>query len=232
LAKAATPLYALFAVCAAATTLVGLGRRLPAQNVVATCLLILGLSGVIEAIGIMTNVPFGPRIYTGNLAPKILNAFPWLVPVLWLVAMVNARGVARLIMRPWRKTTYYGFWVIGLTAGLLVFLDLNFEPFASLGRGWWFWQTPRTVLIWHTAPWVNFLGCFLTALAILGFTTPWLINKQPVKQPIDYHPVVMWALLNLLFMTDHALADRWLALGMGLAPTGLVLTFAVRGARW
>ena len=85
-------------------------------------------------------------------------------------------------MRPWRKLTYYGFWVMGVAALLSLLTALALEPFAH-ARGWWVGETPRGVWAWHTAPWVDFLGWLLTTLAIYGFTTPWLLNKQPVKQP-------------------------------------------------
>jgi uncharacterized membrane protein len=221
-----------FLLVTSATTLVAVARRLPAQNVLSAALLIVALATLFEFVGVLTDVPFGPRLYMKRFGEKVLNVLPWPVPLVWLVALLNARGVARLIMRPWRKTTYYGFWVIGLACGLVVMLDLSFEPFATLSQGYWFWRAPQTALRWYTAPWVKFLGSFLVALAILAFTTPWLLNKQPVKQPIDYHPLVIWLLLNVLFATDALLHQRWVAFGVGLAGSGVVALFTIRGARW
>jgi hypothetical protein len=53
------------------------------------------------------------------------------MPFIWAVAVLNSRGVARLILRPWRKTTKYGLWVIGLACVLTVIFDFNLEPFAG-----------------------------------------------------------------------------------------------------
>jgi hypothetical protein len=72
----------------------------------------------------------------------------------------------------------------------------------------------------------------MTVLLILAFATPTLINKKPVKQPPDYHPLIVWLLLNLLFVTG-AFANRfWPAAVVVLLASTVVTVFAVRGARW
>ena len=50
---------------------------------------------------------------------KFSDILPWTMPLLWIVAVFTARGVMRLILRPWRKTKTYGWWLIGLTAALV-----------------------------------------------------------------------------------------------------------------
>src|SRR5438477_4598183 len=127
----------LFWLLAAATSLLGLARRLPGQNVLMATTLIAAISFIIAVVAEKTRVPFGPRAYTDALGGKILGV-PWPLPLLWLVVIVNARGVARLILRPWRKTTYYGFWVIGLASLLAVLLDTGLEPFATQSMHYWF----------------------------------------------------------------------------------------------
>jgi uncharacterized membrane protein len=221
----------LFMVLAAATTFGALARRLPLQNVLWSGALIATLATIIETVSVTTGIPFGPHIFTDRLGAKIFDILPWSIPLAWFVVVVNCRGVARLIMRPWRKTNYYGFWVIGLTCLLAVLLDFNLEPYATHVRHYWSWQTAGAVLNWYSAPWVNFLGIFVTVLSILAFTTPWLINKLPMKYPTDYHPLIMWQALNLYFSTANALHQTWPALAVGLISAVLVLGFTVRGAR-
>jgi putative membrane protein len=220
-----------FWLLAAITSLVGVARRLPEQNVLMSATIITGVSFVIALVGERTGVPFGPRIYTDDLGAKVLGV-PWPLPLIWIVVMVSCRGVARLIMRPWRKTTYYGFWVIGLSCLLAVLFDLGFEPFATRAKHYWLWQTHATVLNWYSTPWVNFLGWFATAIAILGFTTPWLINKQPIKLPTDYHPLVMWLLLGAYSATGSALHHMWVAVSFSIVASSIVTIYALRGARW
>jgi uncharacterized membrane protein len=216
---------------AAAASMVGLSRRLPEQNVLMSAAIIAGLSLGIAVVGDRTAIPYGPRVYSDHLGGWILGV-PWPVPLMWIAIMVTGRGVARLIMRPWRKTTYYGFWVIGLTCLLALWLDIGLEPFAARVKRYWLWQASPDVWHWHSAPWTNFLGWFVTAVSILGFTTPWLINKQPVKQPTDYHPLVVWLLLNFYFATGNALHQMGSAAGLSLAGCAIATVYAVRGARW
>jgi len=221
----------LFWFLAAATSLFGLARRLPGQNLIMATTLITAISSTIIVVAEKTRIPFGPRVYTDALGGRIFGV-PWPMPLLWLVVVVNSRGVARLILRPWRKTTYYGFWVIGLASLLAVLFDAGLEPFATRSRHYWFWETQVHVPGWYSAPWVNSIGWFVTALGILAFTTPWLINKQPVKQPTDYHPLVIWLLLNLYFATGNALQHLWFAVLFALVANVIATIYAVRGARW
>lgn len=214
------------------TTLLTLARRLPVQNVLTAAILIGCLGGILVAIGAASGVPFGPVVYGDALGERIFTLVPWPMPFLWVVLVINGRGVARLIMRPWRRTNYYGFWVIGLTCALAVIFDFGFEPFAVQVKDYWIWLGSKSVLSWHTAPWVNFLGWFSGCLGILVFSIPWLINKQPVKQPMDYQPLVVWALSNLWVVTGNAVHGLWWAALLGLLLNGLAITYAIRGARW
>jgi uncharacterized membrane protein len=217
---------------AVGTTLLGLGRRLPFQNVLMAAALIGSISAGILLVATVSGVPFGPIVYTDALGEKLFQVLPWPMPLIWVVILINARGVARLIMRPWRKTPVYGFWVIGLAGVLALFFDLGLEPVAIFQRRWWVWQPTRAVFFWHTAPWVNFLGWFVVAVAILLFTTPWLINKMPVRRPMDYQPLVVWLMLNLNVAVGNAAHGFWMPVWASLAGNGIAVVFAVRGARW
>src|SRR5262249_5559577 len=118
------------------------------------------------------------------------------------------------------------------TVALVVLFDLGFEPFATQVKHFWEWTPSRAGLFWHSAPWVNFVGWAATALVILAFATPSLINKKPVKHPSDYHPLFIWVLLNVLFITgalNHHLWAAATAIGMGVV---IVVTFAIKGATW
>ena len=222
----------VFLLCAAITSLLALGRRLPVQNVVMAAAVIMVISGGVIGVGTMTGVPFGPFVYSEALGEKIFNVLPWSIPLIWIVIVINSPGVARLMMRPWRKTNFYGFWVIGLTCLLAVILDLGLEPFAVYVKNYWVWRMPDSVAAWYSAPWINFLGWFVATLAILVFATPWLINKQPIKRPIDYHPLITWLLLNAWFMAGNGVKHLWPAVGLSLISCVFVATYAIRGARW
>jgi len=164
---------------------------------------------------------------------KIFGTIPWTVPLLWVVALFNGRGVARLILRPWRKIHSYGYWLIGLAAGLTAIFDLTLDPFASRVKYYWIWGPTKFPLSWHGAPLVNFFGWAVVSLLVLAFVTPLLINKQPHKRlPPDFHPLIVWLGAVLLFGAGAASVGLWSAAVLDGIIGIVVATFAIRGARW
>lgn len=194
---------------AAATTLVNLAARASFQNVLIIGPLTVLFAWVVELMNARSGVPFGPRVFTAELGAYFLGSIPWPMPLVWLVMLLNSRGVARLLLRPFRRATYYGFWLIGVTGLVTALFDVGLEPFAGHARRYWLWQTPPTVLAWHGAPWAGFLGWVAATSILLGFTTPWFITKRPVPQPLDFHPLGVWALLQLYFAAGCAAHQSW-----------------------
>jgi uncharacterized membrane protein len=222
----------LLLVFAAAATLASLTAQLPGQNVILASMIIAVMSGAVASLGALTGIPFGPYSYESNIGQLLFYPLPWAVPVLWLIAILNSRGVARLILRPWRKSRTYGFRVIGLAVLLVALFDFCLEPFATAVKHYWAWSPTKLPLDWYGAPVVNFLGWAVSALLILAFVTPSLINKQPVKHPPDYYPLVIWGGVSLIFLTGAATRHLWPAASVTLAQMILVTTFALRGAWW
>jgi uncharacterized membrane protein len=137
------------------------------------------------------------------------------------------------MLRPWRKTQTYGFKLIGITTLLVVLLDAGLEPFATRVKHYWLWNPTKVKLDWYSTPWVNFFGWAVTALLILAFVTPALINKKPGPQPPpEYSPLVVWLLLNVLFATGAAVHHLWPAVGVIGLGSVVVAAFAFHGARW
>jgi len=223
---------AVLLLAAAITTLTSLARQLPGQNVLLAAGIIALLGGGTHAVGALAGVPFGPFTFTSAAGPALFDTLPWSAPFVWVVFIFNARGVARLILRPWRKLRAYGFWLIGLTAALALLLDLALEPFASCVKNYWIWAPTKLPLVWCRTPATNFLGFTVAALLMLAFATPALINKSHTKFPSDYHPAGMWLLLNLLFATGAAQQHLWPAVGLIGASVAVTGVFTVRGARW
>ena len=221
-----------FLLLAALTSLLSLARRLPLQNVAALSLVISVISAAVLAISSLSGIPFGPCTYSELLGGKLFDVLPWSLPVVWLVVLINARGVARLILRPWRKTPAYGLWIIGITAALAVWFDLALEPVAVYVKEYWVWRSAKSIPAWYTAPWINSLGWLVTALAILAFATPWFIVKQPVKSTVDWHPLMVWLTLNSWLAAGNALHQLRPAAVISLAGGAIVAWLAARGARW
>jgi hypothetical protein len=153
--------------------------------------------------------------------------------MLWIVAVFNARGMARLILRPWRKVKNYGFWLIGLTAVLAVAFDVALEPFAWHVKHFWLWQPTKIAVTWQGTTLLNFFGWLFISVLILAFATPSLIKKQPgnPSQP-DLHPLAVWLGAFILFAAGAAGAGLWWPAGVDAAIAGVTTVFAVRGAKW
>lgn len=223
----------LLVVLTTATVLASLTRQLPGQNVMLASTIIAFIAGAVQTLGAFTAIPFGPYVYTERIGQQLFYPLPWAVPLMWIAVTLASRGVARLTLRPWRKTQNYGFRLIGLTVLLVVLLDVGLEPFATSVKHYWFWNPTKLKFDWYSTPCVNFLGWAVTALLILAFATPSLINKKPMPQPPpDYSPLVVWLLLNFLFATGAAVHQLWSAAGLISLGSLVVTVFAIHGARW
>lgn len=223
---------AILLVIATVTTLAALGPHLPLQNILFATSIVVVAAGAVEWANAETGIPFGPVVF-GATGPKIFDVLPWAVPALWIIAVFNGRGVARLILRPWRKTRTYGFRLIGLTAAFVAAFDFALEPFATRVEHYWFWQPTKFPVAWHGTPVVDFLTRIIVATLILVFTTPLLINKQLSKRrPPDFHPLAMWLVMLALFGTGTAMGGLWSATAADAVIVVVTLIFAVRGAKW
>ena len=218
---------ALLVVSGAATTLIGQMRRRPVQNVLAAAAICALTGGIVQAVGAATGVPFGAFTYTEHA-----SVMPWLLPLVWVILILNGRGVARLVFRPWRKTRTYGLRVIALTCLLAMVFALGMQPYATKVNGYWLWQVNQTRWAWFGTPWIGFLSWMLTALLILAFCTPFLINKKPVKSPPFYHPLIVWLTGSVVFASGLSSGHLKWAMMAVLGVSALVFSAAMAGARW
>ncbi|HUC86497.1 MAG TPA: carotenoid biosynthesis protein [Candidatus Acidoferrales bacterium] len=220
---------------AAVASVAALGRRLPLQNVLPAALITAGIGGSAHALSGIPDfsLPFGPIIFNAAAGPEIFNTVPWTVPLLWVIAIFNGRGVARLILRPWRKVKNYGLWLIGLTGVLAMAFDLALEPFAWHVKHFWLWRPTRLVVTWQGTNLLNFLGWAGVALLIMMLATPLLIRKQPghASAP-DVHPLVVWLGALALFAAGSARIGEGWPVAMDAAIALATTIFAVRGMKW
>jgi uncharacterized membrane protein len=164
---------------------------------------------------------------------KLFGILPLATPLLWVAAVLNSRGVARLILRPWREIRAYGFWLIGVTALFTMLFDCTLEPFAAHAKHYWIWPTTGCSLTPQGASLCDSVGWFVVTLLILAFATPVMINKQLSKRSaLDFHPLAVWLGAVLLFATSAAMHGLWLAFATDMIIAATAAVFAVRGARW
>ena len=128
---------------AVAGTLTTLARQLPWQNVLLAAFGCALIGGATHTLAAKDGIPFGPVNFGGLLLFKF---FPWPMPLLWIVVVLNSRGVGRLILRPWRKTKTYGFWLIGVTGALAMLFAFALDPFASRVKHYWLWMPGNPAL--------------------------------------------------------------------------------------
>jgi uncharacterized membrane protein len=221
---------AFLVITAGATVLVSVARQLPWQNVGLATAIVVAVSSFAISASALTGIPFGPYLFTDATGPRMFGVLPWFIPCVWVVALFSSRGVARLILRPWRKSRLYGFRLIGVTTVLAVGFDLGLELFATQVNHFWLWQPTKLALL--GVPVSNPLGWLVTTLLILAFVTPVMINKSHQKFPTDYQPLLVWLLLNALFVLGAVRHEFWPAAGLVGLISLLTLVLAVRGARW
>jgi uncharacterized membrane protein len=220
-------------VLACASSMTALSRQLPVQNVLFGAFIIAIVGGTISAVGEMFRIPFGSFLVGAESGPRIFGTAPWAMPLIWVTFILNSRGVARLILRPWRKTKTYGFRLIGLATALTAVFEFAFEPFATRVKHFWFWERTQLPISWQGAPLVNFFSWAAITVLILAFVTPLLINKQLSKRRSpDFHPLFVWVGAMLLFAIGAATEKTWAVAAVDVAIGIVTAIFAIRGARW
>ena len=222
----------LLLLLATASSIGALAGRLPLQSVLFAAFLTVLIGAAAQGLTAQTGIPFGPLSFGETIGAKVFNIVPWTVGLLWIIAIFNSRGVARLMLRPWRKVKNYGFMVIGLTAVLALVFDLALEPFARNKR-FWFWHPTKIHLTWQGASPLNFLGWAFVTLIILAFVTPFLIRKQPGEQHgPDFSPLVLWLGALAFFLMNAAQTSLWTEVIFAMVFPAVAGLFAWRGAKW
>jgi uncharacterized membrane protein len=224
---------AVLILTAVASTLASLWRRLPLQNVLTVAFGVAVIGGGLMALDAKIGLPFGPFIFGSGIGPVYYKSLSWAMPLIWVVIILNSRGVARLILRPWRKNKTYGYKVIGLTALLVLLFDVAFDPFASRVKHGWVWMPSALKLTWQGAPLANFLTWGAITLLILLVVKPWLVVKKPrQKKGADFHPLGVWLGGLVIFGIGCGVNEIWPPV-FANAVIGIGVTiFAIRGAMW
>lgn len=173
--------------------LVGIARRLPMQNVMAVAAGGTLMCFSLDALDAQTGIPFGHPTFEDGAGVRWASAPLLLIPFR-LTLLLMGRGVARLVLKRHRCLEYYGFLVLGL-ATVLVLAEFMIIESVAPHLHWWRWiEFQGGTLV--GAPPAYWMGNLASMLLVLAFLTPWLLNKRPVPQPVDFHPLWIWLLLD------------------------------------
>lgn len=223
---------AVLLLLATAGSISTLARQLPLPSVLFAAFVTALIGGAAHGLSARTGLPFGPLSFGETSGPQLFNTVPPAVLLLWIVAIFNSRGVARLMLRPWRRVKNYGFLLMGLTTVLALAFDFALEPFAR-AKHLWLWQPTKIPLTWHGASPLSFLGWAFVTLLILAIIMPYLIRKQPGSPSApDFAPLALWLGALALFAVNAAQAGQPAALILDAVMAGGVLLFSWRGAKW
>jgi uncharacterized membrane protein len=230
--RQSAPVDGLALALAAAASVAILARTLPLQSVLFAAFITALIGGAAHGLSARTGLPFGPVSFGEQSGPQLFNCVPWTVPLIWIVAVFNSRGVARLVLRPWRKVKNYGFLLMGIATVLALAFDFALEAFARV-KHLWLWQPTKISLTWFGASPVSFLGWIFVTALILAVVMPYLIRKQPGNPSApDFAPLGLWLGAVALFATDAALTACWPAVmldGIFIVAVGVL---SWRGAKW
>ena len=223
---------ALLLLLATAGSISSLARTLPLQSVLFAAFITALVGGAAHGLSARTGLPFGPLSFGATSGPQLFNTVPTTVLLLWIIVIFNSRGVARLMLRPWRRVKNYGFLLMGLTTLLALAFDVALEPFARV-KHLWLWQPTKISLTWHGASPLSFLGWTFVSLLILAVIMPYLIRKQPGNPSApDFAPLALWLGAIVFFSVSVAQANLWMAVTVNVVIASVAAIFSWRGAKW
>jgi hypothetical protein len=143
---------------------------------------------------------------------------------MWVVMILNARGVAKVLLQPWRCTANYGVWMLLSTALLVMGLEVG--AFATNRRS--AADATHPITIGPGNLWVHLTVWTAVTLVTLAVATPILINKSGVQRRSTFQPVVIWLAVGLVLLADAALLGVWWVVGLLGGTVALLLIRAIR----
>lgn len=153
---------------AAIATLLVANQRLPLQNVAGLVVII----AIFWWATLLIAKTSGIFIFSPRFRFHFLREYE--SGLLWVIGIINARGIAQLVLHRWRNCANYGLWLIALGSFLVAIED-------SAAR----------------QNFVYFAEKFAFAAAIFVSATPWLLDKRRVERKPDFQPLFIILLIFL-----------------------------------
>lgn len=200
-------------------------KWLPLQNVLLAACVIAAVAGIAEALNAATGFPFGLRTFGGNERSTVSLLCASVPPAVCIVALLSARGVAKLLLLPWRASDRYGYGLLALNALLGTLPLVGLDLLATRVAHWWHWRD--SAWHWQGIALPNLAGWLCVNVLALLLATPALIDKRPVQPPPALLPLAVWSVLNLALLAGCVSRVSDSAVAVLAAPVALVtvLTF-------
>jgi putative membrane protein len=135
------------------------------------------LSMAVEAIGVLTGLPYGWFAYSSEIGTAVIGPVPWTVGFAYVPLLLGGCALAS------RYAAGRSFWVqVLLSSVLLVAADLVLDPGAAL-LGYWIWAQPG---LYYGIPASNFAGWLLTGAVYSAITLFFARKGMPVAAASSY----------------------------------------------
>lgn len=173
------------------------GRRYGAMGIVVFLVLCLGISNVMENLGVATGFPFGRYHYTDVLGPKLFYV-PLLIGPAYFGTGYLAWVLANLLLDTDRRHDLAArAAAVILGTFIMVGWDVCLDPGSSTIAHIWIWEKGGG---YFGVPFVNYLGwCLTVFLFLAAFAVCW--NKPPsnVQQTHQLQAALFFLVLALDF---------------------------------
>jgi hypothetical protein len=214
---------ALLLVTAAMVTVWTLARQVSLQNALAAAVLVGLVGGTAHWASHATSVPFGPLRFHHALGNSPFQEWFFVPTLLWVVLLLNARGVARALLVTQTPHRNHGLHLLGLSTLLVVAMAMALEPFASTVHRHWLWGETRLPVTWHNVPLSGLFAWGAVSIIASFAATPFLINKHPRPGPPAAEPAWIWAMAGGLFAVGTGAHGLWPAATVGALNAALAV---------
>lgn len=158
-------------------TLSALSLGWQARRILATGVVVIGITWLVEIIGVRFAIPFGRYTYSAALQPQV-GGTPALIPLAWLMMLAPAWGATQAILGSQKARLKGWYWLAFSSLAGIIFTawDLYLDP-QMVQRGLWVWEETGNPSFFGI-PWSNYGGWWLTATLITWIIRP---NDLPVQ---------------------------------------------------
>ena len=182
--------------------------RFGPAGIVAFLVLCLGISNLLENVGVLTGFPFGRYSYSDVMGPKLFNV-PLLIGPAYFGAGYTSWVLAEILLRETdRVPDRLAIFAVPLVAAfIMVGWDVCFDPGSSTHDHLWIWQKGGG---YFGVPLTNYLGWYFTVLAFLLAFAVYRACRGRAESSLSAgywaQPPVLFIVMALAYPADYLAA--------------------------